>query len=151
MIEIKLYTTSDENNKLNKTLSNELTINAVLKTENEILMPILDLSIAYVDIKNMNYVYIPIFNRYYFITSMKIINNNIVRINLKCDVLMSHKDEILRLSCVIGRSSSNYNAYFSDSEFSCYNNPRIQTKVFPNYNVFNQGRSYLITVSGRGN
>ena len=76
--------------------------------------------------------------------------NGLWLIDLSCDVLMSFKDSILALECVVNRSSSDYNSYFNDDEFSCYNNSRVQTKLFPNYGVFNNGRTYLITVSGKG-
>ena len=157
MIDFKLYNTTSENNKIDKTLNNEYVTNIVIKDDTNILTPTVQLNIAYDNIINKkyknkekpeNYCYIPLFNRYYFILSLINVSNSIFELQLKCDVLMSHKDEILNLSCVINRSTSNYNSYFVDNELSCYNNPRIQTKVFPNKDVFNLGRSYLLTVSG---
>ena len=148
MIDFKLYNTSSENNKIDKTLNNEYVTTIVIKDDTNILTPTVQLNIAYDNIINKNYCYIPLFNRYYFITSLINVSNSIFELHLKCDVLMSHKDEILNLSCVINRSTSNYNSYFVDNELSCYNNPRIQTKVFPNKDIFNMGRSYLLTVSG---
>lgn len=148
MIDFKLYNTTSENNKIDKVLNNEYTTNIVIKDDTNILTPTIQLNITYNKIIDKNYCYIPLFNRYYFITSLINVSNSIFELHLKCDVLMSHKDEILNLSCVINRSTSNYNSYFVDNELSCYNNPRIQTKVFPNKDIFNMGRSYLLTVSG---
>ncbi len=55
-------------------------------------------------IPNFNYVYIPAFNRYYFVTDITCVRNNLWNISLKVDVLMSFKTEILSQTCVVARN-----------------------------------------------
>ena len=149
-MQIILYNTASENNKINKDISTEiLTVDGTLKNECAISNPMIRLQ-ATSDIVNANYAYIPTFKRYYFVNKVTSLANGLWLLDLSCDVLMSFKDSILDLECVVSRSSSSYNSYFNDDEFSCYNNDRVQTKIFPNSGVFNSGRSYLITVSGKG-
>ena len=149
-MQIILYNTASENNKINKDISTViLSVDGTLKNECAVSNPTIRLQ-ATADILNANYAYIPIFKRYYFINKITSLVNGLWLIDLSCDVLMSFKDSILALECVVNRASSDYNSYFNDSEFSCYNNSRVQTKLFPNYGVFNNGRTYLITVSGKG-
>lgn len=50
-----------------------------------------------------NYVHIPEFNRYYFVDSKQWVGNNMWFITLTVDVLFSHKDDILNITCVASR------------------------------------------------
>lgn len=104
---IYLYNTADDDNVLNKTLTDELIISDVkLKNPVNINNPILSLSskIIYDDgygggwtyeTKDYNYVYIPEFERYYFIENVTLQSNNINVLTLKVDVLKTYEDEIL--------------------------------------------------------
>lgn len=64
-----------------------------------------------------NYIYISELNRYYFIDSITSIDNTHSLIQCRCDVLMSHKTEILEavVKCVQSTNSSSY-YYNTDSE-----------------------------------
>ena len=106
-MDIYLYNTADDDNVLNKTLTDELLISDVkLKNPVNINNPILSLSskIVYDDgygggwtyeTKDYNYAYIPAFERYYFIENITLQSNNINVLTLKVDVLKTYENEIL--------------------------------------------------------
>lgn len=106
-MDIYLYNTADDDNVLNKTLTDELIISDVkLKNPVNINNPILSLSskIVYDDgygggwtyeTKDYNYAYIPAFERYYFIENITLQSNNINVLTLKVDVLKTYEQEIL--------------------------------------------------------
>lgn len=106
-MDIYLYNTADDDNVLNKTLTDELIISDVkLKNPVNINNPILSLSskIVYDDgygggwtyeTKDYNYAYIPAFERYYFIENITLQSNNINVLTLKVDVLKTYENEIL--------------------------------------------------------
>ena len=87
------YSSSAEKNKLDKTvyLSEEQEVDILLKENCGMLTPTLIIS---ANVLNKNYVYIPLFTRYYFITNITRLDNNRVEIACKCDVLMSFKISI---------------------------------------------------------
>lgn len=82
------YNIADNPLKLNKTLGVSLEKNIKLLK----VTSYLTLDFVLTNYENENYVYIPDFGRYYFITDIEIKNNGLFRISLKEDVLMSYKD-----------------------------------------------------------
>lgn len=87
-----LYKISDSKNTLNKTLEDGLTININLKSNTDIVRPDILLS----DIEaGYNYFHLPELDRYYFIERVEQINNRLVKLSCKIDVLMTYKNEIL--------------------------------------------------------
>ncbi|WP_407416484.1 hypothetical protein [Methanobrevibacter sp.] len=81
-----------------------------------------------VDIKaysrNFNYVYIPIFNRYYYVDSIEFISADYTRLHLKEDVLMSWKT-LIRLQ----------NGYILRSSKTSVTNPKLIDDRFPTTNI----------------
>ena len=147
---IKIYHNYSANNKLNKNISLLIEKNVKLKNETNIIRPTIILT---GDISNnMNYVYIPKFNRYYYIVDKKSINNEMFEIFLEVDVLMSFKEIILNLHCIIDKQQdlSNINKYYNDGSFIVSSKEFIKTINFPN--GFNDnGEFILITAGGNNN
>ena len=147
---IKIYHNYSANNKLNKTITLLIEKNVKLKNETNIIRPTIILT---GDISNnMNYVYIPKFNRYYYIVDKKSINNEMYEIFLEVDVLMSFKEIILNLHCIIDKQQdlSNINKYYNDGSFIVSSKEFIKTINFPN--GFNDnGEFILITAGGNNN
>lgn len=83
-----------------KTLTDELSLNCRLKDTTSIETPTIEVggieNITHVlgdedsQIPPLNYARIPRFDRYYFITDIRIMNAELIEIDLKVDVLMSH-------------------------------------------------------------
>lgn len=103
-MQLKLYTTNDNENVINKDLELKYTIDIKLKSAVDMVEPEVILN----DERTMkfyecNYAYIPDFNRYYFIRSIRIMNNHNWGLSLECDVLESFKDDILNSYVEINR------------------------------------------------
>lgn len=97
---ILLYKTTNANNDLNKTISNKVELVGALRDASSIIAPSILIQsnpIGY------NYAYIPEFGRYYYIKNITAFRKGAYIVDLKCDVLMSFKDEILNMSGIVSR------------------------------------------------
>ena len=114
-MEIILYRNKSDRRALNKTLENPLTIaNALLLNGNDsILSP--QLILTGVNVSDYNYAYIADLGRYYFITSIDVVDTRRYRISCDVDVLMSFTDDIKNLSVISTHAQSNFNRYLPDS------------------------------------
>lgn len=122
---ITLYTNQSDDRVLTKTLSNATTIqNVRLLDSDNILSPTFDLI---TNPTHFNYLYAPALNRYYFITGIDIMDNNIYRIRCDVDVLMSFSDAIKNLRVIAHRSASNGNTFITDKSITSEQRPSIST------------------------
>ena len=103
-----LYKQNSENDALNKTLTYVDTI--LGKFNHSIGLKSLNVDVVNIPM-NFNYVYIPSLNRYYYVDSVEIISNDVRRLHLKEDVLMSWKDLIRNQQGFILRSEKLSNDY----------------------------------------
>lgn len=112
--EINLYQNKAEINRVDKTdyLVSVGSISGYLREESSLIEP--KLIIEYEEVPNFNYVYIPKFNRYYFVQEITSVRTRLFRITLKCDVLMSYKEKILNLNCYIARNEYEFNLNIQD-------------------------------------
>lgn len=109
---IKLYKTTDTNNTINKTLSNETEYTIKFKGIADIKNPVVLLTSE--TFLNFNYAYIPDFERFYFINNIEINPNKIYTLSLSVDVLESFKNDILASKGMITKQT-NINSYYNDS------------------------------------
>ena len=65
-----------------------------------------------------NYCYIEELETYYYIDNINIINKRCVELSLREDVLMTCKDYIKSISCIVARNEFDYNDYLADEEIS---------------------------------
>lgn len=109
---IIIGTSLSEKNRLNKTFNQIANISGQLTEDSNIVNPTILLSYndAYV---NANYIYIPAWNRYYFITDITV-TNGMMRVSMHCDVLMSFKNDIRSSTAHIVRSRQG-NKYIADA------------------------------------
>lgn len=148
---IELYQNSAEVNRVDKGqhLTPVGSLVGALREECSMLTP----SIVYQseNVPTFNYVYIPIFNRYYFVTSLSSVSKNVWRMELNCDVLMTYKNEILLLQGVVGRQEVDFNPLLVDNELPTQNNPIVEVIDIPS-DAFNTqtsaGHNFLLTVIG---
>lgn len=103
-MQIVLGVTLDERNKLNKTFSNTVTYTGNLKEETSVIKP--SIVIEAVNLSQYNYMYIFEFGRYYFITDIVSIKNNLWRVNGAVDVLMSFKNAINNCPIIISNTET---------------------------------------------
>lgn len=142
-MKINFYNCLDDYNKLNKTLSNKTELDIVLKERNNFINPNIILK-NQIHNFSYNYCFIPSFNRYYFIENIEILNNNLLLLSLKIDVLMTYKNDINNSFVTITESSEilNENKLNYDSE-----DIENITKIDLN-NPFTGNSDILITVNG---
>lgn len=143
-MEIRLYISNDEINKINKTLTNEIVLNGTLKDETSIINPII--LIESDNLTQYNYCYIPIFKRYYFIKDITVVRNNLFRLFLDIDVLMSYKNEILDLDCVINKQENKSTPYINDNS-RIYEN-RNFTSIVNFTNGFDDDGNFILLTAG---
>lgn len=140
---IDLFKCKDDNAVVNKNLESVHHFHSSqLKDTFNVLGGTIILPVEYCD---YNYAYIPAFDRYYFMKPT-ILDGNRMECELTIDVLMTYKDDIKNLECVIGRNSNNYNSYFHDDNLTQFSYKAVQTKLFSNSDAFNHNNYVLITV-----
>lgn len=124
-MQIYLYKCLDDKNKLSKTLTNEKIIDLNIRKLFNFDTPIIKIKI-----ENFDYNYVKIANRYYFVVNKNYIAESLIELNLKCDLLMTYKEELLKCS---GEVISTYDHNFSSSYAPVYNTkPLIKQHKFPN-------------------
>lgn len=143
-MEIRLYSSSDETNKIDKTLTNEIVLNGTLKDETSVINPIILIEAN--NLTQYNYCYIPLFKRYYFIKDITVVRNNLFRLFLDIDVLMSYKDEILNLDCIVNKQENNSTPYINDNS-RIYEN-RNFTSIINFRNGFDDDGNFILITAG---
>jgi len=137
-MKITLYNNYGENNNINKHLVKIIDLEGYLREQTSLVNPqiMIELhpdqygfikddtgtyvtfndnikitwdSFIYQNVLSANYVYIPDFNRYYFINDITSVRQNLWRLSLHVDVLMSYKKEILNTKAFISRNEFIYN------------------------------------------
>lgn len=143
---LTFYNNSSEVNKIGKALTELTSLEGTLRQGTSILNPVVRINRALsVEEMKSNYLYIPEFERYYFITNIESVRNNIWDISASVDVLETYKLQILENTCVIARQENLWNMYLNDGQFKVYQNPNIVTKTFPS--GFST-QSFVLAVSG---
>lgn len=142
---LNLYSVSDDNNKLNKTLGTATSITATVHEESNVINPTFIISGSYFD-PDLNYCHASDFGRYYYIEDITIEHQRII---LKChvDVLMSFATEIGGLTVIADRSSSKYNLYQRDTELPMEARNRITMSPFSGSFV---GEGIVFIATGNG-
>lgn len=105
-IEIQLYSCNTELNRVDKTLYliDKGVVYGIFR--DDIAITSFDIMFEYSSPIDFNYVYIPKFNRYYFVDNYTINNKNLVTASLSVDVLMTYKDYILSLTGFVDRNEN---------------------------------------------
>lgn len=102
--DINLYQNSSEPNRLDKTnyLTAIGTLEGTLRDESSIT----DIVITFesTNVPNFNYVYIPIFNRYYFVNDITSLKYKLWQVSLSVDTLMTYKNAILSCRGFVDRN-----------------------------------------------
>lgn len=144
-MEIRLCTNMSENNKIDKRIIELTHVEAVLKDNTSTIDPILLYAGEYP--LRCNYVYIPIFQRWYFVKNIVSVRNNLWEISCHVDVLESFKDSIKAQSAVVARQENKWNLYLNDGFFRTYQDPGVTHAVFSN-KFENANHRFILTTAG---
>lgn len=160
MFEITAYRNTSSTNVVNKSIEEIVTLSGTLRDECSILDPVIIVQFDGNDVwrNGFNYIYIPVFNRYYFVTNIVATfgtfnsptqTNPIQLWELHChvDVLMSFKDQIKSQKAIVARQEHKYNLMLDDGFFMTYQNPKIQTKTFSVAGPFEK-QEFVLIVAG---
>lgn len=142
---IVLYVNVSEINSVDKNLTTLTTLTGTLREQSSIIDPIITISDIDNYVGQMNYAYIPQFNRYYFITNVESIRNNLWKVSFHVDVLYTYRGAIRANSAIIERNENEYDLKLNDGLFRTQQNPRIAQFPFPNgFNHWN----FVLAIAG---
>ena len=131
-------------NKINKTLSDGLTINDVI-IQNDFDITNFDLLIKNSSFTlEYNYCFIPDLNRYYFIESIEKMNGSIYKIRITVDVLKSFSSQIENINAIITKSENPDNNFVDCEKSETFENEVIN--LTDNFN--HSGNLILVTSLG---
>jgi hypothetical protein len=142
---VVFYTNSSEAERVDKELTLIAELNGDLTEGTSIIEPDITVGVSLSSLSSANYLFIPSFNRYYYIRDITSERLGITRLTCKVDVLMSFKSYIRNNRGIISTQSNVWNLYLNDGSLHCYQNPMIITKRFPN--GFND-QQFVLSVAG---
>lgn len=130
-LDMNLYHNNAERNRVDKTnfLESVSTLNGYLRDKTSITNPSIIIEMS--EFPTFNYVYLPKFNRYYYVTNILSIATNLWQIDMHVDVLMSYKDKILLQSAIIERNEYEWEPYLIDSSLPVSKEPNITVEEVP--------------------
>lgn len=145
---VTLYHNADEHRVLNKRISNAKVFNVVLKEETSTLRPRIVL-VSDEDITNYNYAMIDVTGRYYYCV-ITLMENGFYILDMEVDVLMSHKNGILKLKALIDRSEKQdyINKDIPNNDLMVQRGTTTKIIKFPR--SFEHNNSYVLITNGAG-
>ena len=142
---VDFFINKSDNRYVNKTLESVITLNNVyLKSdENKETMTLeLDYNTT---VLTANYCFIRELSHYYYISEPTFGKQRIF-LPIKTDLLMTFKNDILNLDCIIARQENEYNAYLNDDRFPVLNKQKVNTLAFPH--GFSNTDNIIMVVNG---
>ena len=144
---ISLFKTASENNRVVKVLTDEKQLSGELRNQTSVLNPTIRIESAD-NISTYNYAYISEFGRYYYITDIVSVRTNCWVISLRCDVLMSYKNEIQSMNVILNNTQeTGLSNYLASPNWVNLVKTKTDIKVFPS-GLSEQGEFILITAGG---
>ena len=144
---IILYTTSSDERAISKSISSLGSLDVKLKEGSSIINPIFIINKKNYNIAKLNYLYVPIYNRYYFINNINCNTAGLIELECHVDVLMSFKPYIQSITTLITRQEFIYSKYIKDDNLPVrtdrqYNIKNVGTFLAPD------GSYFALTVNG---
>ena len=142
---INLYTNTAPRNALVKDLAAVSTLTGTLRNESSVVDPVVTIEDSDQLLLSANYAYISEFGRYFFITNIESVRQNLWRVSMHVDVLYTFRDQIITNSAIIERNENEYDLKLNDGLFQTQQNPRIAQYPFPTgFNTWN----FVLAVAG---
>lgn len=147
-INVNFYTTGDNPNVMNKTLTLIAeNVPCDIKEPADREKPFL---FTTGDLMHVNYAYIPHFGRYYWVYP-ETGQGMTTRYRLESDPLMSFRAAILASPAVIARNPWHFDLYVPDPKLPVEARTASAVLEFPNKTIFNgNNNSYILTTLGSG-
>lgn len=147
---IYFYQVSDSPNTVFKNIGNSVytVTDARFITDCDILSPTLIMTYSST-IRNANYVYIPEFERYYFITGMTLMSGKRVAVHCAVDVLYTYRLSIKSCRGTVLRAENPTTTLMHDNKYPLTANVDVYSWLFPQTPwSASEGYNYLITTCG---
>lgn len=128
---VSFGSTTSEKRQLDKAVSYSVSVTGVLRNETNVVNPSILVEANISTLSGCNYMSIPSFNRVYFITDIRSINNKLCEVSGHCDVLSTYKEGIRSNNAIVGRSATrgNWNLYLNDPMLKVTNKSIILNKT----------------------
>ena len=139
------YNKSDERQIYKELIPGE-TLNGTLREESSLINPIILFQSD--SVMKYNFMYIPEWNRYYFIRGKESYRNHLYYITAEVDVLMSFKNDIANCQVVIDKQTmpENGDEYIDDG--SLVSDNYMFNRVYNFSNGFNENPTYILICAG---
>lgn len=118
-MEIQFYNTASPDEKVDKELVLQATLQGYLKEQTSIEEPTIIVESASVP-ATWTYAYIPDYARSYFVRGRSSVVNNIWEIEMEEDYIGSWKAGIRMNNAILARSATQYNTYLKDDRLALY-------------------------------
>lgn len=143
---VGLYSTNSSNYRIDKKCTYIGSYQCHVKEDCSIQDPVIVLDCNDSRAIKSNYIYIPAFQRYYYVQNIRALTGNLWEFTLHVDVLMSFKNQIIDHTAVFSRSTSAWNLYLNDGSIQIDSRVRVKQKKFPN-SLTNNG-TYVLLMAG---
>ena len=143
-MDVVFYKNTSDRRKVGKTLEEVARVSAKVKESCSILKP--EMYIMSDNVVNVNYIYIPLLKRYYFVDDIVFMEGKIKLFKCSVDVLESYKKEIKDLKCMVVRQENKFNAYYNDALLPVRTDTNYKVQSFGN--VTESYNFYITTVGG---
>lgn len=146
-------------NQLTKNVSDLITLSGILREDKtDIINPVVLVETEYEKMAAVNYAYINLFNRSYFVTKIEIMRSykpdeNTPRVityalHLKVDVLSSFASAIRDNTAIIKRNENSSNLLLNDGFFKVQQNPHITVVKFPGGFTGTTDAEFILVMAG---
>ena len=141
---IVFYNVSDEPIKLSKTLTGGTTLTGTLRAPASVTDPVI--VIEKNSFPTWNYAYISEFGRYYFITNITSVREDLWQIDMHVDVLMTNKTMIQSTYAFVARNQNTHNDELFDPLLKTSSEMIYETNTFPTATDVDQWIPYRDTI-----
>ena len=141
-----LYQNKSSNIRIDKDLTHLHTYDCIIKDSTSIYTPTIRLNASDINVSKGNYGYIPKFKRFYYVTDVVSVRQDVWEISLKCDVLMSFRDDIINHKVIFNHSEKTYNLYLNDGTLQMDSRPKVTWNKFPN--SLTEDGTYVLILAG---
>lgn len=145
-MQIILYKNASEPERVDKDITDALTLAGSLRNTTEVINPVIVVAESASVLSDYNYAYIPLFDRYYFITELTSERTGITSVHMRVDVLMSWKDQIRQNSAILNHQEIAGNTYLNDGTWFHDSRGFYTVKSFAN--GFNDSGEYILITAG---
>lgn len=145
-MQILLYKNASEPERVDKDISDALALAGSLRNTTEVINPVIVIAESASTLTDYNYAYIPLFDRYYFITELTSERTGITGVHMRVDVLMSWKTQIRQNSALLNHQENAGNTYLNDGTWFHDSRGFYTVKSFSN--GFNDSGEYILITAG---